>query len=123
MLRPVKRKSFAQSAGCVVEVTPADNDEYTVRITRGQALKMIGNSDTGKTLVVTFPSTHQALKFDRSFKARELDYQLTPVPRQISSSCGLAARVRGVVLERLLAELVAAGTEYEEVYLFSPPWL
>ena len=26
---------FAKSAGCVVEVTPADNDEYTVRITRG----------------------------------------------------------------------------------------
>ncbi len=42
-----------------------------------------------------------------------------PVPRQISSSCGLAARVTGLNWEQLEEQLTAAGIQYDEVYLFA----
>ena len=77
-------------------------------------------SEADQALVVTFPSTHQALKCDRSFKSQGSGFQLMPVPRQISSSCGLAAKVTGLSLEQLVSELAAAGIEYEEVYLWGP---
>jgi hypothetical protein len=75
-------------------------------------------SEANQALVVTFPSTHQALKCDRSFKSRIEGFQLMPVPRQISSSCGLAAKFKGFSLDQLMSELAAANIEYEEVYLF-----
>lgn len=81
---------------------------------------MISSGDTGQALVVTFPSTHQALKFDRKFKSRGPAFQLMPVPRQISSSCGLAAKVTDLDWEQLLLQLTAADIEYDAVYLLGP---
>jgi hypothetical protein len=40
---------------------------------------------------VTFHSVSDSLKFEKILKETELDIQLVPVPRQISSSCGVAA--------------------------------
>lgn len=77
-----------------------------------------GNGAT-PALVITFPSTHQALKCDRLFKSKIKGFQLMPVPRQISSSCGLAIKVPGLSLEQLVPELAAAGIEYDGVYSFS----
>ena len=42
--------------------------------------------------VATFHSVHDALHFEKIIKANKLDVQLIPVPREISSSCGIAAR-------------------------------
>ncbi|HOB41951.1 MAG TPA: DUF3343 domain-containing protein [Bacillota bacterium] len=97
-------------------------------------------------LLVTFPSVHHALKLERMIKTcacgqdgsgRSVD--LMPVPRRISSSCGLAASVcvtmgagstsgngvarlgsPGTVCRSLVEELKAAGVEYQGIYLPLP---
>lgn len=43
--------------------------------------------------VVTFDNTQQSLAFEKSMKENNISVKLMPVPRQISSSCGIAARV------------------------------
>ncbi len=43
--------------------------------------------------LITFPSTHQALNFEKNFKSSGLSFTLRPVPREISSSCGIAAQI------------------------------
>lgn len=40
---------------------------------------------------VTFHSVSDSLKFEKMLKKTGLDVQLVPVPREISSSCGVAA--------------------------------
>lgn len=40
--------------------------------------------------LVTFETTHMALLFEKSCRARGLNVKIVPVPRQISASCGLA---------------------------------
>lgn len=42
--------------------------------------------------VATFYSVHDALNFEKVMKASGIPIQLIPVPRQISSSCGTAAK-------------------------------
>jgi hypothetical protein len=42
--------------------------------------------------VATFHSVHEALHFEKVLKETGLELQLIPVPREISSSCGIAAR-------------------------------
>ncbi len=44
----------------------------------------------GKKCVVTFHSTHYALKSERVLKKAKYNIKLVPVPRQFSSNCGLA---------------------------------
>lgn len=43
--------------------------------------------------VITFQITQHALIFEKHMKSLSYDIKLMPVPRQISSSCGTAARV------------------------------
>ncbi|QRN86870.1 DUF3343 domain-containing protein [Clostridia bacterium] len=40
---------------------------------------------------VTFHSVSDSLKFEKTVKESGLEVQLVPVPREISSSCGVAA--------------------------------
>ena len=44
-------------------------------------------------LVITFSSTHQALKAEDIFKELQLDFELIPTPREISAECGFALLV------------------------------
>ena len=44
----------------------------------------------GKQCVITFHSTHYALKSERVLKRAKYNTKLVPVPRQFSSNCGLA---------------------------------
>jgi hypothetical protein len=43
--------------------------------------------------VVTFHITQHALIFEKAMKEMECAVKLMPVPRQVSSSCGTAARI------------------------------
>lgn len=40
--------------------------------------------------LATFETTHMALLFEKSFRARGFEVRIVPVPRRISASCGLA---------------------------------
>lgn len=42
-------------------------------------------------VVVTFDTISQALKFEKVLKSRNIDVELKPVPRKLSSSCGSCA--------------------------------
>lgn len=61
----------------------------------------------GRYLVITFHSTHHALKAERVMRDCGLEAKTIPVPRSISSNCGIALRVEaesGQDLEILLGE-------------------
>ncbi len=42
--------------------------------------------------IATFYCEYDALIFEKQLKARSIPVQLMPVPRALSSSCGIAAR-------------------------------
>ena len=67
-------------------------------------------------VLFTFYSTHLALEFERTLQSNKLFVKLIPVPRKISSSCGLAGKIE----EKDLAEVKEIcddnNIEYEEVY-------
>ena len=46
-----------------------------------------------KFKLFTFNSTHQALMSEKTLKELGYGVRLIPVPRNISASCGLAARI------------------------------
>lgn len=77
------------------------------------------NAPGAAHLVITFPTTHAALKFESVFQDRG-PARLIPVPRELSSSCGLAARLPAQDAQALAASLAALGVEYEEIYRLEP---
>lgn len=42
--------------------------------------------------IVTFNSTHHAIKAEGIFKSREMIFKTIPTPREITLSCGLSIR-------------------------------
>ncbi|MEA4884506.1 MAG: DUF3343 domain-containing protein [Clostridia bacterium] len=74
---------------------------------------------SGRGLVVTFPSVHQALKSEALLKPCGIDLHLVPVPRRISSSCGLAAEVKGMALGELQASLDENRIDFEGIYMLA----
>lgn len=58
-----------------------------------------------KFTLFTFPSTHQALKAEKVLQAAGLEGRLLPMPREISSLCGLALEVDRAEEDRALALL------------------
>jgi hypothetical protein len=67
-------------------------------------------------IIFTFYSTHLALKFERELKSSEINVKITPVPRQISSSCGLSGRINAQNLEKVKADCTEKEIEYEDIY-------
>ena len=67
--------------------------------------------------IVTFYSTHLALKFERLIKGRGLEVKLIPVPRRISSSCGIAGRISEAQLTEVKTICQEDKIEYESIYL------
>ncbi|MGB9887019.1 MAG: DUF3343 domain-containing protein [Moorellales bacterium] len=69
----------------------------------------------------TFPSTYWALKAEKAARQAGLRARLVPVPRQLSSLCGLALELateqerpalealRGVKVERMVRVIMQAG--------------
>lgn len=49
--------------------------------------------------VATFPCLHDALECEKTLKELDFKFQLIPVPREISSSCGLAVRFAPELLQ------------------------
>lgn len=70
--------------------------------------------------VLTFYSTYQAIKFESIYKNSQINITLMPVPREISSSCGIAAKITDLHKEEELKEVVQnsskQGVEIEGLY-------
>ena len=70
-------------------------------------------------VIFTFYSTHLALEFENILKSRELSVKIIPVPREISSSCGLAGRILAEDYEEVRLICKKNNLEYEEIYKFT----
>ncbi len=73
---------------------------------------MVNNGDC----VAIFHSIHRVMKAEKILKAAKLEILLIPVPRQLSSDCGLAIRFSQSQREALEEELSAAGLEVAEIW-------
>lgn len=73
------------------------------------------NSDK---LVITFPSTHYALKAEKVLEEAGVAIELIPVPRELSSSCGLALPILEEEEDRVVEILRENRVEIEGVHLW-----
>jgi len=75
---------------------------------------MVRNDD----LVAIFHSIHRVMKAEKLLKQARVDILLIPVPRRLSSDCGLAIRYPAVSREEVEAVLEREKLLPEELYLF-----
>ena len=66
--------------------------------------------------VILFPSVHYALRAEKEAKKNEFKIKLIPVPRHLSSDCGVCLRFSWSQKEMLLSLLEAEGVKVEGVY-------
>jgi hypothetical protein len=66
--------------------------------------------------ILIFHSIHRVMKAEKALKNGGFDVRLMPVPRQLSSDCGLSLAFQLGDRERVEAELERAGCAAEEVY-------
>ena len=69
-----------------------------------------------KFCVITFDSTHQALDFERVSKEYGLKTRSIPVPRQISSSCGIAAKFDEKLIKDVQQLCLDYQIEFSSIY-------
>lgn len=65
---------------------------------------------------VTFRNVHTALQFERDMKSYALQVRLIPVPRKISATCGMAARVSLQEWEAVKTKMLSEQLEFEKVF-------
>lgn len=71
---------------------------------------------TENDLVAIFHSIHRVMKAEKQLKLAGLDILLIPVPRQLSSDCGLAIRFAPGIFDAVLAVLTREELLPTELY-------
>ena len=66
---------------------------------------------------VTFQNVHTALQFERQCKHLNTSLRLIPVPRRISATCGMAAKMTLKEWQQLQSSNDFRILEFEKVYL------
>ena len=66
--------------------------------------------------VAVFHSIHRILKAEKILKQAGVDFLLIPVPRQLTSDCGLALRFSPETKEGLLGILATSGLPPAEMF-------
>lgn len=66
--------------------------------------------------VAIFHSIHRVLRAEQLLKQRKLEFLLIPVPRKLTSDCGLALRIAPANLAAVFTELVRADLLPPELY-------
>lgn len=72
-----------------------------------------------KYCVVTFNTTNYALDFEKKIKSEGIDTKLVPVPRELSSSCGLAARVVCNLKKEVLEICESKNIEIDDFHMLT----
>jgi len=67
--------------------------------------------------LISFESTHMAIKSEKLLKEVDLDIRIIPVPREITSSCGLSLRINPKDYEESRAILDKNKIEMSGCYL------
>jgi hypothetical protein len=68
------------------------------------------------TCILLFQSVHQVMKAEKALKERGMAVDLIPVPREISSDCGVAIQVPLEVSEEALCLIGERGLSCVECY-------
>jgi len=63
--------------------------------------------------VILFPSVHFALRAEKLMKAKEISHKLIPVPRHLSSDCGVCLRIPWEKREEAMEILAQAGVKVD----------
>ena len=68
--------------------------------------------------IFTFSSTYHALNFEKKFKNTNLTFTLRPVPREISSSSGIAAQIKTDEnsINSIWEKCIVGGIEIDGLY-------
>ena len=66
--------------------------------------------------VVLFASTHFAIRAEKIAKEKGLDVKLVPVPRQLSSDCGVCLRFSWDLKSKIEETLNQAGVPREGIH-------
>lgn len=66
--------------------------------------------------VILFPSTHLALRSEKLAKEKNLLAKLIPVPRQLSSDCGVCLRFSWDQKSQIEETLDHAGVQMEGIH-------
>ncbi|MDD3705260.1 MAG: DUF3343 domain-containing protein [Clostridiaceae bacterium] len=53
--------------------------------------------------VAVFDSTHYALKFEKAVRSGGFDISIMPVPREITASCGISAKLNSDDIDKVMA--------------------
>lgn len=65
--------------------------------------------------VVLVYSTSHAMRIEKLLKERKVDSKLIPVPRQISSDCGVCLRIARTQIEAARTVILAARIEIQGI--------
>lgn len=68
-------------------------------------------------IIITFPSVHHAMKFELTLKDK-LSLVLVPVPREISASCGVAAKISFSDLKLVKKQMKGYSLKWDAIYLY-----
>ena len=71
--------------------------------------------DKGEFVVALFQSVSVAMKAENALKAAGVPYKLIPVPKEISSECGIC--VRFLPSDKASAETVFAGAQITAAFV------
>jgi hypothetical protein len=66
--------------------------------------------------VILFPSVHFALRAEKLVKEKGISHKLIPVPRHLSSDCGVCLRIPWERKEEVLEALAQAGVKVDSSY-------
>ncbi|MBN1347944.1 DUF3343 domain-containing protein [candidate division KSB1 bacterium] len=71
--------------------------------------------NTEKFVVILVHSTSHAIKAERVLKKSDIKCKLIPVPRQLSSDCGLCIQINANDIESAKGRLLAENVEIDQV--------
>lgn len=67
------------------------------------------------TYILIFNSVHRVMKAEKTLKMAQINFKTIPVPRKLSSDCGLAIKIVDIELEKIFSALKSDPAE--EIYL------
>ena len=69
--------------------------------------------------IISFNSTHQAIKCDKIFGKNEIDYTVLPTPREITQSCGISIKFSIENIDNIKEIVNQNQIEYKGMYKIS----
>ncbi len=72
---------------------------------------------TEERCYLTFPALTQVLKAEKLLSSHQLEFWVVPLPREISSDCGMCIMCRPETFDSIKEVLAAQGIGYEQTFV------